>query len=320
MSGSNGAVEELPKRWALKFISGKYQGGMFLLSTDREVVIGRSSETDMVLVEDMVSRKHARISIANDQIVIQDLRSTNGTFVNGEKIAKSDLHEGDRILIGTSILKLVSLESDEKIDNLAENRKLKRIMEQTSAKKSRPSSPMSGMIDEVPLPDLLQLFSTSKKSGVLIVRSNDQQGRFYMREGKIFFAAIDGLPDLEPRKAFSRIVTWSKGFFTLMAPTGEKFNRELSQTTEELLMEAMRQKDELERIRPEIPSPQTKFGLTRPMKPALGDLDKNQLEILQRVHNREQVQDILDECDLPDLEIYKQLLFLIGKSYIEVQA
>ena len=72
--------------YALRFISGKYQGGEFPLRMDREIIVGRSSELDMVLVEDMVSRKHAKITTAGEQIVIQDLGSTNGTFVNGEKI------------------------------------------------------------------------------------------------------------------------------------------------------------------------------------------------------------------------------------------
>ena len=99
------------KNFALRFISGKYKGGMFPLKPSREIVVGRSSDLDMVLVEDMVSRKHAKISTASARVMIQDLGSTNGTFVNGEKVKKARLKEGDRILIGTSILKLVGIEA-----------------------------------------------------------------------------------------------------------------------------------------------------------------------------------------------------------------
>ncbi|HEY8209754.1 MAG TPA: FHA domain-containing protein, partial [Myxococcaceae bacterium] len=67
------------KNYALKFISGKYQGGEFPLKADKQIVIGRSSELDMVLVEDMVSRKHAKITTTEDEVYIQDLGSTNGT-------------------------------------------------------------------------------------------------------------------------------------------------------------------------------------------------------------------------------------------------
>ena len=81
--------------YALKFISGKYQGGEFPLKPNKQVVIGRSSELDMVLVEDMVSRKHAKIATTADQIIIQDLGSTNGIDFNGERIEARKIEEGD---------------------------------------------------------------------------------------------------------------------------------------------------------------------------------------------------------------------------------
>src|SRR5271165_4327408 len=96
------------RSFVLRFISGKYQGGEFPIATDKQILVGRSSDLDMVLVEDMVSRKHARINLQADGIWIEDLGSTNGTFVNGEKIKRARLKEGDRILIGTSILKVIA--------------------------------------------------------------------------------------------------------------------------------------------------------------------------------------------------------------------
>ena len=67
----------------------------------KEIVVGRSSDLDMVLVEEMVSRKHARIAYEGDQIIIEDLGSTNGTQVNGETVQSRTLSDGDRITIGT---------------------------------------------------------------------------------------------------------------------------------------------------------------------------------------------------------------------------
>ena len=55
--------DEPSSGFALRFISGKYQGGEFPLPADKEIVIGRGGELDIVLVEDMVSRKHAKITI-----------------------------------------------------------------------------------------------------------------------------------------------------------------------------------------------------------------------------------------------------------------
>ena len=73
--------------YALRFIAGKYKGGQFPLRPNREMVVGRGSEFDMVLDEDMVSRRHAKIATYHGQIVVQDLKSTNGTFVNGERVS-----------------------------------------------------------------------------------------------------------------------------------------------------------------------------------------------------------------------------------------
>ena len=305
-----------PKRFALKFISGKYHGGEFPLQPNKEIVIGRSSELDMVLVEDMVSRKHAKIVTTDAAVMIQDLGSTNGTFVNGEKIRKARLKEGDRILVGTSILKLVALEATDAGALPMDQAAAKDRMERLAKRRARSSSPMSGRIDEVPLPDLLQLFATSKKSGVMVVRRDPHVGKIYLRNGNIYYVSIDDDPDVDPQKAFVRMVSWEDGFFELTAPSDEQFMLELEESTEGLLMDAMRLIDELRRIEAQCPAVKSRFGLVRPLTAALRDLNEEQLDVLQLVHNHSQVQAVLDRSVLNDLESYQALMHLIRKGYI----
>jgi pSer/pThr/pTyr-binding forkhead associated (FHA) protein len=61
-----------------------------------------------VLLQDtLVSRMHARISVQNDSVVVEDLHSSNGVYVNGLRVGHSAvLREGDRILIGTTEISL----------------------------------------------------------------------------------------------------------------------------------------------------------------------------------------------------------------------
>ena len=71
------------------------------------LLLGRLLECDINMEDTLVSRMHARISVQADRVVLEDLHSTNGVYVNGERIAhEAVLREGDRVLIGTTELSL----------------------------------------------------------------------------------------------------------------------------------------------------------------------------------------------------------------------
>ncbi|MFH0900734.1 MAG: DUF4388 domain-containing protein [Pseudomonadota bacterium] len=304
-------------RYALRFISGKYQGGEFPLRMEREIIIGRSSDLDMVLVEDMVSRKHAKISTASGQIVIQDLGSTNGSFVNGEKVKKVRLKEGDRILIGTSIMKLVRTDEADGVEPPSEA-DARAHLERNAA--NRPSAPtqgktMSGAIEEIPLPDLLQLLSTSRKSGVLSIQSDRGFGRIYLRKGKIYFASIDDGYQVPPRKAVYRLLTWASGTFELEPPDERQVMEEIDDSTEGLLMEGMRLLDEIKRLESELPS-SALLAVSAPLVGRLRDLSPDSLDIFQLVLDHGSLQGVLDHYPGTDLDAYKQLIELLGQGFI----
>lgn len=304
------------KTYALKFISGKYQGGEFPLKADKQIVIGRSSELDMVLVEDMVSRKHARIMVnGTGQISIEDLGSTNGTFVNGEKVKQATLKEGDRILIGTSILKLILQGAGVgEVDEVVAKQRLEEAAVQ-AARTSTKASSMTGKIEEIPLPDLLQLFHTSKKNGVLVV-SNDHEGKIYLRQGRVYYAVIDENHNLGPQKSFNRIVTWEQGDFELRPADPQEFMVELDSSTEALLMDALRQLDEYKRIQKDLPSMSTQLSLAMPMTAPLRELTPELLDVLQQVHNYGSLGGVLDHSEQDDVQAAEAVLQLIKRDYV----
>jgi hypothetical protein len=300
--------------YALKFISGKYQGGEFPLKPNKQVVIGRSSELDMVLVEDMVSRKHAKIAVQGAKITIEDLGSTNGTFVNGEKVRTARLKEGDRILIGTSILKLVVAGADSpQLSDAAVKHNLEAAA-QAQAAKTKTSS-MSGKIEDIPLPDLLQLFHTSKKNGVLVV-TGAHEARIYLRQGRVYYAVIGGRHELGPQKSFNRIITWEDGDFELRPAESDEFMVELDLSTEALLMDALRLMDEYKRIARDLPAPDAQLVLVHPLLKPLRELTPRELDVLQLVYNHASLQEMCDHSLIDDVEIAQGVLDLIRKDYI----
>jgi pSer/pThr/pTyr-binding forkhead associated (FHA) protein len=304
--------------WTLKFISGKYQGGEFPLRPNREIIIGRSSDLDMVLVEDMVSRKHAKITTDEHSVSIQDLGSTNGTFVNGEKIRAVRLKEGDRILVGTSIIKLVTANNEAPVpsSSMSENEARSRL--QTTANRRPEPKMMQGNIEEIPLPDLLQLLSTSRKSGVLVLRSEWGTGRLYLRKGQIYYANVDESFDVSPRKAVFRMLTWDKGLFELEPPDDRTVMEELQDSTEGLLMEGMRQLDEFRELSSKLPPFEAIVSIPRPLAPKLRDLKPQELDLIQTALDEATVQQIIDRSPQTDLDTAQALLSLLERGYLIV--
>ena len=75
----------------------------------REVItIGRRDENSIVLADPFVSSSHAKVYVKNNEFYLEDMGSTNGTFVNGNKVVgKIKLKVKDEIRLGSTILKVI---------------------------------------------------------------------------------------------------------------------------------------------------------------------------------------------------------------------
>ena len=72
---------------------------------EEEMFLGRDEECEITISDSFTSHRHARIFLEENTLYLEDLTSTNGTFVNGEKIEKPHLLEQrDRIQIGNTVL------------------------------------------------------------------------------------------------------------------------------------------------------------------------------------------------------------------------
>jgi pSer/pThr/pTyr-binding forkhead associated (FHA) protein len=67
---------------------------------DRSQIIGRSPETDIRIPVSDVSRSHCEISATGKKVMVRDLGSSNGTFVNDQRVSDAVLKPGDRIRVG----------------------------------------------------------------------------------------------------------------------------------------------------------------------------------------------------------------------------
>ncbi|ABS01568.1 hypothetical protein FHR75_002093 [Kineococcus radiotolerans] len=76
-------------------------------------VIGRGSDADVVVDDPGVSRRHAEIRVSGHGARLSDLSSTNGTFVDGERVSSLDLFDGTAITVGRTTLVFHAARRDE---------------------------------------------------------------------------------------------------------------------------------------------------------------------------------------------------------------
>ena len=72
----------------------------FRLSAGAIKTIGRATGADFILDRALVSRLHCRLTAGDEKVEVEDLSSTNGTFVNDKRVDRAQIASGDRLRVG----------------------------------------------------------------------------------------------------------------------------------------------------------------------------------------------------------------------------
>ena len=89
--------------WILRTIDETEAEKTFRILTGAVRTVGRATGADFIVDAPLVSRVHCRLTVLPDgDLEVRDLDSTNGTFVNGERINQHTLTDGDRVSFGSS--------------------------------------------------------------------------------------------------------------------------------------------------------------------------------------------------------------------------
>jgi len=77
----------------------------FALGENKEVIVGRDETCDIRIVAKSVSREHCAIEQDGDELVLRDLGSSGGTYLEGNRVDKVKLHDGVEVAVGPAVLK-----------------------------------------------------------------------------------------------------------------------------------------------------------------------------------------------------------------------
>lgn len=87
--------------WILRTVTEGQPEKTFRILPGNERTLGRATGADFIVDAALVSRVHCRVTaLAGGELEVTDLESTNGTYVNGERVASARLSSGDRLQVG----------------------------------------------------------------------------------------------------------------------------------------------------------------------------------------------------------------------------
>jgi pSer/pThr/pTyr-binding forkhead associated (FHA) protein len=313
-------------QFALRVVTGSDAGREFNLTEGRELVIGRLSTADVTVEDDNVSRRHVGITVVHDQISLHDLGSRNGTFVNRQRVTQATLRPGDLVSIGNCVLRIVKLAQTftpppARPSAAKEAPPQSKPLAQTSSLAPPPvHGNFRGSLTEIGLMDVLQLLSTTRKSGLLLVRCGKETGRIFIQEGRVYYACMEEWVEVDPRKVLYRLLRWASGAFELEKSDVRVFDNPITESTDALLLEGARQLDELNHLGAELPPLTASVSVVSPLPGRLAEMEDHDLDFLQLVLDYQTVRRILDHFCGTDFEAYTRLLGLAGRNFLKVTA
>jgi len=150
-----------PGQPCLVIISGPEMGRRIDL-THEEVSIGRSEQCTVFVNSDLVSRRHAVINRVLGRYIVVDLKSTNGTFVNDQRVDRAELKDGDLLRTGKTVLKflesnleleymqhLLSLATVDSLTNLHNKRHFDEVFGKEVARSDNAQQPLSLIVLDI---------------------------------------------------------------------------------------------------------------------------------------------------------------------------
>jgi pilus assembly protein CpaF len=119
--------------------------------TKSELTFGRVAGNDLVLPKGNVSKQHAKLLLKDGRFIVSDLKSTNGTYVNGRKITQATIvREGDKVYLGDFVIRLEALEEGAEDGDVTKGREENPLVQAPAIADGRSSRPPPPLLTEQP--------------------------------------------------------------------------------------------------------------------------------------------------------------------------
>lgn len=175
-------------------------------------------------------------------------------------------------------------------------------------------SEISGNLSQIFIPDLWQMLSMNRKSGILQVEGERVSGSIYIEKGDIISASTQSIVG---EKALYRMIPLTVGKFRFL-PGKVGVRRTIFTPNQHTILEGLRQDDELRKLGDALPSPADSVVVVGGDAKAIASAGGAIREVLMLCEFCSRVEDIVNNCNFPDLAVYEALLSLKERGILEI--
>lgn len=296
-------------QFVLRCVSGEREGGAFALPHNRVVVIGRADGVDLPLGDTRVSRQHARVNTAGRHLILIDLGSRNGTFVNGERVRRARLKPGDQIRVGSSVFQ---------VDTAASDGLSVPARSPVAVPPPGEAPGESGRLADTAVLELLRRWRTARRNGLASIQSSAGKIRLHLFDGHVGMAEWQGQPDYTLRKIVFRALGWTSGVYHLEAAAAGHVAPASAAAAVGLVEEAVGYLEELGRVQDQLPVPDASVLVPHPPPRDLTQLSRDERAVYDLVLKHGTLQGVMDHFPGTDLEAGRLFARLLAHELIVV--
>ena len=243
---------------ALTFLTGAEAGKQIPLVDEGDIMLGRGSGATVVIPDKKASRLHAKLVYSEGSRFIEDLASSNGTRLNGQKIDRAPLEKGDLIQIGDFRMRVEELETitqsawiwwSHRPNNATINPD--KINDDATM-----TTVLSGSLSKSPLVDLLLMLNRTQRTGVMNLKHGPSRGMIYFKEGQIYHCLKDADVHVPAEKNLFRLLRWEEGDFEFVVSSPIDVTKPLEVCTTALIIEGAHHADQFSQIAHRLPHPE----------------------------------------------------------------
>lgn len=172
-----------------------------------------------------------------------------------------------------------------------------------------------GSLEELPLPDIIQLVSVSGKTGVFELSRDDAEGRIYLEDGQIVHAQTS---ELSGDEAVYELAIWPEGEF-VFTPGEDPPQRTIEKSNTNLLMEAARRIDEWQVLSKQIPSTRLVPLYTEESGVTSVSFTPQEWKLIRKIDERRSIEEIAVGLGSSPFEVCKILYGLITSGVVHLR-